>query len=63
MNHLGERLRLALWDRLPIRWRNQLTAFHMGQLTVLDPRLHSREVPVITAQEFLNAMKASEGRG
>lgn len=62
MNQRLEKFRLALWDLLPIRWRNQFAAIHLGQLVVLDTRLHTREVPTITAEEFMDAMRATEGR-
>lgn len=57
-----EKLAASAWCASPVRWRNAATALHMGWLVVEDPRLHEREVPSITVQEFMEAMKLSEGR-
>jgi len=52
----------ALMRVLPKSWTNHLTARNLGRLVVVDERLHTREVPTITAQEFMDAMKADEKR-
>jgi hypothetical protein len=50
-----------LWFKLPLGLRNQFTAYQLGYLTTM-PSLRSREVPTITVQEFMQAMKEAEGR-
>ena len=35
----------------------------LGQLTVIDERLHHREVPTITVQELMEASQVAEERG
>lgn len=52
-----ERIAVDLWHRLPRNWRYTLTASTLGELTVRDPQLSGREVPTITVQELLDAMK------
>lgn len=38
---------------------NSVTCYNMGRLTVQDETLHSREVPTITVDELLSAMKST----
>jgi hypothetical protein len=45
------------WFKLPPRVRHLFVMSELGHLTAFDPRLHSREVPAITVEEFAEAMK------
>jgi hypothetical protein len=45
------------WFKLPARVRHLFVMSELGHLTAFDPRLHSREVPTITVEEFGEAMK------
>jgi hypothetical protein len=45
---------------MPKRWINHLTMGNLGRLTVVDERLHSKEVPTITVEDIGNAMRKDE---
>jgi len=45
---------------LPKGLLNDLMLYNMGRLISLDPRLRTREVPSITVQEFIDAVKEDE---
>lgn len=51
-----------LVHRLPKRWINHLTCGNLGRLTTEDERLHTREVPTITVEEIMGAIKVDEQR-
>jgi hypothetical protein len=55
-----EKRAVNAWFRLPPRVRHLFVMSELGHLTALDPRLHSREVPAITVEEFAEAMKFEE---
>lgn len=55
-----EKRALDLWFALPSRVRHLFVMSELGHLTSFDPRLHSREVPTITTDEFIAAMKFEE---
>jgi hypothetical protein len=57
---LAEKRLLRAWDRVPRGIRQTLVLNELGRLSVADPRLHSREVPTITVQEIIDAMKFEE---
>lgn len=59
---IGIRILDEIPHRLPKRWVNHVTMGNLGRLSVVDPRLHSKEVPTITVEDFGNAMKYDEGR-
>jgi hypothetical protein len=54
--------RIAIWlvGVLPRHLLNAVTAANLGRLTVVDKRLHSREVPTITIEELVEAMRVDE---
>jgi hypothetical protein len=54
--HRLERLALNAWRRLPEDWRHKATCWELGALTT-TPRLRGREVPTITVDELLAAMR------
>jgi hypothetical protein len=54
---LAEKRMIRTWFRLPPGLRHTLVCSELGALTVLDPRLHRREVPTITIQEVTDAMR------
>lgn len=57
---VGTRILDELPHRLPRKWVNHLTAANMGRLSVEDPRLHTKEVPTMTVEDMMNAMKYDE---
>jgi hypothetical protein len=57
---LAEKRLLRAWDKVPRGIRQTLVLNELGRLSVTDPRLHSREVPTITVQEIIDAMKFEE---
>lgn len=52
-----EKRAVEAWFLLPPNVRHLFVAAELGRLSVLDPRLHGREVLTITTDEFLAAMK------
>lgn len=54
-----EKLALWLWRRLPMKWRHTAMCWEMGALTTTHVLAH-REVPTITVEEFMGAMKVAE---
>jgi uncharacterized protein (DUF2249 family) len=60
LKRTAEKRTLDLWFRLPPRFRHLLVMSELGHLTSHDPRLHSREVPTITVEEFAEAMRFEE---
>jgi hypothetical protein len=49
-----------LFDKLTVKQRNVLMLMQMGWLTASVSELHNREVPTITVQELMDAVKKVE---
>lgn len=55
-----EKRAVDAWFKLPPNVRHLFVMSELGHLSSFDPRLHRREVPTITVEEFAEAMKFEE---